>query len=200
MRNLMIMLLLVLLGACAPGVSADVTAAGRAAGEGDKVVLINGPTEERLPGLADQLEAQLRKLPDCCAFAFQWSVPVRNQEGQRDLYGVRAPLQAAYLARNLGDRWPVLIGTTGFERLVTEHDSFYDIRGQLAVQALLVDIDTGQVLQVITTSTYQGSRQQDRRQALPSERQDPLMSELAQLALQELAPQLLQQLNALAAR
>jgi hypothetical protein len=202
MRRLTILIMLLaltLVAGCAPAATAG-GAEGTGEPGGNKVALINGPTEERLPGLADLLEMQLRRQPDCCAFTFPWSVPVRNQEDQRDMYGVRAPLQAAYLARNLGDRWPVLVGTSSFERTVAEQRDSYYISGQLAVKAQLVDTVTGTVLQTLTSSVYSGSRQQARQQPLPAERQDPLMLELAGQAVAELAPQLLQLLNGLAAR
>jgi hypothetical protein len=179
-----------LLAACAPA---------RGTGpESDLVALINGPTEERLPELADQLEAQLRTLPACCAFSFQWSVPVRAQERQRDMFGVRAPLQAAYLARNLGDRWAVLVGTTGFDRTVEETADRYFISGTLAVQAVVIDPSDASVLATVTSAAFSGSRIQGKLTALPGEREDPLMLELARQALADLAPQLLSVLNGLA--
>jgi hypothetical protein len=190
--SIMIAVIVTLLAGCVPATGSNI--------DSSQVAMINGPSEERLEGLAELLEEQVSALPDCCRFSFLWSSPIRAQERQRDMFGGRAPLQAAYLARNLGAGWPVLVGTTGFERTVEEGRDGYFITGTLAVQALVINVADGTVMAEVTSDSFSGSRWQSRRESLPGERQDPLMEELARQAAAELAPRLLAVLNDLAGR
>jgi hypothetical protein len=73
-----------------------------------KVALINAPTEYRVTGLAEDLETLVKEQPT--TFGFSRASALRFQESSRDMYGSRAPLQAAFIARSQGAVYAVMVG------------------------------------------------------------------------------------------
>jgi hypothetical protein len=73
-----------------------------------KVAFLNAPTEDRVLGLAEELESLIREEPT--TFGFTRSSPLRYQESHRDMYGSRAALQAAFAARSQGSAYAVMVG------------------------------------------------------------------------------------------
>jgi hypothetical protein len=73
-----------------------------------KVAFLNAPTEYRVLGLAEELESLIRE--ELTTFGFTRSSPLRYQESHRDMYGSRAALQAAFVARSQGSAYAVMVG------------------------------------------------------------------------------------------
>jgi hypothetical protein len=73
-----------------------------------KVAFINAPTESRVSGLAEDLEGLIREQPT--TFGFSRASAIRFQETSRDMFGSRAPLQAAFIARSQGAVYSVMVG------------------------------------------------------------------------------------------
>ncbi len=180
---------LLLLGACVP--------TANQASDPNSVVLVNGPTENAVAGLADELARQLAATPGCCAFDIHWSAPVRAQERQRDLYSDRAWGSAARIARSLGAGWAVLVGVNDFERTVTERNDRLDITVSTGVRVHVLDRQ-GSELASFDSRTLTDSRSQPSSQPLVDERQEPLRQALAQQALRDVASALASELDWLA--
>lgn len=73
-----------------------------------KVAFVNAPTENRVKGLAENLVSSLQGQET--PFGFSRSSALRFQETHRDMYGSRAPLQAAFIARSQGAAYAVMVG------------------------------------------------------------------------------------------
>jgi hypothetical protein len=73
-----------------------------------KVAFVNAPTDKRVTGLAETLETLIKV--QTTPFGFSRSSALRFQETHRDMYGSRAPLQAAFIARSQGALYAVMIG------------------------------------------------------------------------------------------
>lgn len=179
-------LLLLVLAACVPG--------ARIA-EGPSVIVVNGPRENAVPDLADALERLMQAQTDCCLFELQWSQPVRAQERQRDLYGYRAWIAAAGMARNLGADWALLIGSHGYERTVTQHGDQLHITVTTGVRLHVTD-GTGGQLAMFGSRQLRAERTQPAAQELVSEGNEPLLVSLASEALADVAGQAVSWLNA----
>lgn len=74
------------------------------------IALLNGPSEYRVTGLAEHFETVLKARPQASQYRFSPSPALRYQETHRNLYGSRAPLQAAFAARSQGATHAVLVG------------------------------------------------------------------------------------------
>lgn len=183
--------LAVVLGACVPAAGTEEGA------DGDRVVLINAPTGDAIYVLADHLEEAMRGSSDCCAFAFQFAAPVRHQETHRDMNHDRAPVQAREIARNLGARWPVMVGTGEFEREVEAIGDNLRITRRVSVQIVVLDPDGGEITRLLS-SVMTETRTVPQDADLPTERSDPRMIRLALQGAEELAPELVGIMNALA--
>jgi hypothetical protein len=97
MKYVTLIVLLVALTACVPVVQ-DTR---------PKVAFVNAPTEDRVSGLAQTLESTLKTQET--SFGFSRASALRFQETHRDMYGSRAALQAAYIARSQGARYAVMV-------------------------------------------------------------------------------------------
>jgi hypothetical protein len=73
-----------------------------------KIAFVNAPTESRVNGLAETLQTTLQTQET--PFGFSRSSAVRFQETHRDMYGSRAPLQAAFIARSQGAVYAAMVG------------------------------------------------------------------------------------------
>jgi hypothetical protein len=93
-----LMLLFVTLTACVPA----------AYDTRPKVAFVNAPTENRVNGLAETLESTIKK--EETTFGFSRSSALRFQETHRDMFGSRAALQAAFIARSQGALYAVMVG------------------------------------------------------------------------------------------
>jgi hypothetical protein len=197
MKRLFLLVLMALLGACAPALMTERTYTNDAA-------LINAPTEYQFPGLADQLEAALRAelAPDEVAFAD--SGRIRTLEGYRNLYGFQGINQGAMIAQTHGARYAVLASAPVFERTVKEIRylgiPYYEITSRLQLQAIIVDARNAERVQTYLTPTYKSVRLEPRLRPLPEGENDPdIRSHLAS-GLEFIARPLATDLSLLATR
>lgn len=97
MRYIAMTIVLVALVACVPALQ-DTR---------PKVAFVNAPTQYRVAGLAETLESTLRE--NETPFGFSRSSALRFQETHRDMFGSRATLQAAFIARSQGALYAVMV-------------------------------------------------------------------------------------------
>lgn len=149
-------------------------------------IVVNGPREFAVPGLADALEQEMRSLPHCCGFDIHWSQPVRAQERQRDMYSHRAFSSTGSIARNLRAGWAVLAGANDYVREVTEIGSRLEIHVTAGVRLYITD-DQGNELARFDSRSLQARRWQPADRELVSEGREPLLQELTEELLPEVA-------------
>lgn len=119
-----------------------------------KVAFINGPTESRVSGLAEDLETLIKEQPT--TFGFSRSSAIRFQESSRDMFGSRAPLQAAFIARSQGAVYAVMIGFENEGEVVrsgldgTRLELTLNLKGRAS--ASIVDPATAEVLATFVSS------------------------------------------------
>jgi hypothetical protein len=73
-----------------------------------KIAFVNAPTENRVNGLAEALVSTIQEQET--PFGFSRSSALRFQETHRDMFGSRAALQAAFIARSQGAVYGVMVG------------------------------------------------------------------------------------------
>ena len=105
MKRLIVWLSLLALTACVP---ADQTAR-------PQIAVVNAPTDLRFPGLADAFAATLEKKVGR-TFSFSPAATLRFQETHNDMFGDRAPLRTALIARSQGAAYAVMVGLRGTKR------------------------------------------------------------------------------------
>lgn len=76
-----------------------------------QIAIVNAPTEARIAGLAEALQQNLSAYAQ--DYGFIRPNRLRWQESHRDMYGSRAPLQAAFIARATGAEATVMVGVVG---------------------------------------------------------------------------------------
>lgn len=184
-------ILMIGMAACVPAAQSDSQSGATT------VIVVGAPAENAVPGLPDVLEAAMRQQPDCCAFDFHWSAPVRAQERQRDLYDYRAWGSAGRMARNLSAEWAVMIGLNAYERTVTEQADRLYINITAGVRLVVVD-DQGQEIARFDSRLLTASRVQAASEPLVHELSDPLLLPLATEALPDVVPAVVSELNWLA--
>lgn len=175
-------LLLVALGACLPLEQSEPVR--------PVVALLNAPAEDRVAGLAQILQEEVEATRRCCPFSFTRSSPVRFQETHRDLFGSRAPGQAAALARNLDAEVAVLASAPLFERTVEERDGLREVRGEVQLRALAVSAQDERQLGTVKSLVFRDARVEPLEQELPEVESDPMMQRLLREAASDLAPHL----------
>jgi hypothetical protein len=175
-------LLMALLGSCAPGVTQEPSE--------PVVAFINAPAEQRVAPAADALQAEVESVPGCCTFSFTRSAPVRFQETHRDLFGSRAAPNAAALARNLSADLAVMAGAPRFERTVEAIDGAREVRGVVQFRATVLDATTGEALGSVGSLVFRDSRLVREGEPLPEPDEDPMMLALMRDAVADLAPHL----------
>jgi hypothetical protein len=123
-----------------------------------KVAFLNAPTEDRVLGLAEELESLIREEPT--TFGFTRSSPLRYQESHRDMYGSRAALQAAFAARSQGSAYAVMVGFENEGDAVrtslngTKLELTLNLKGRAV--ASIVDPTTAKVYETVTLDLPEG--------------------------------------------
>jgi hypothetical protein len=119
-----------------------------------KVAFINAPTESRVSGLAEDLGTLIQEQPT--TFGFSRASAIRFQESSRDMYGSRAPLQAAFIARSQGAVYGVMVGFENEGEVVrsgldgTQLELTLNLKGR--AKASIVDPGTAEVLATFVSS------------------------------------------------
>jgi hypothetical protein len=119
-----------------------------------KVAFINAPTESRVSGLAEDLETLIKKQPT--TFGFSRASAIRFQESSRDMFGSRAPLQAAFIARSQGAVYGVMVGFENEGEVIrsgiegNELELTLNLKGR--ARASIVDPVTAEVLATFVSS------------------------------------------------
>lgn len=174
-------LLLVAL-ACAPTVS-----------EGQErtvLAVMNGPAEARLPGTAEDVQGELLSLLRG-AYRFVPNSTMRFRETHMDLYRSRADGNAAQIARSEGAALAVMVGAPLLEREVREGAGglrYVDVR--VVLEARLIRPDDANVIAVVRSNHYSGSRTEPKSFELLPVEEDPTVVALRQRAAAELASSL----------
>ncbi len=177
-----------LLAACAP--------AQRQTGEARATIaMMNAPAQSRLPGAADEVQAQLEGHPTA-PFDFVSAFTMRFLETHNDLFYSRAAPSAARIARTHNADLAIMIGAPVLERLVTESRDGASRRVDVSValEAQVVDPRNDSTVQVLRTRTQQGSRVEATTVPLTEVEFDPTVLALAERAAPELASSLLAEL------
>lgn len=140
-----------------------------------KVAFINAPTESRVSGLAEDLEGLIKEQPT--TFGFSRSSAIRFQETARDMFGSRAPLQAAFIARSQGAVYAVMVGFDNEGDVVrysidgTRLELTLSLKGR--AEASIVDPTTAEVIATFVSSEVVAKQYQTVALELP-EGLDPL--------------------------
>jgi hypothetical protein len=119
-----------------------------------KVAFINAPTESRVSGLAEDLETLVKE--QATTFGFSRASALRFQESSRDMFGSRAPLQAAFIARSQGAVYGVMVGFENEGEVVrsgiegTQLELTLNLTGR--ARASIVDPVTAEVLATFVSS------------------------------------------------
>lgn len=173
MRTTVLLLALIFaLSGCVPAADTPAKDASRT------VITVNGPREDSVPGLAEQLDSLILAAPGCCSFELHWSTPVRAQERQRNLNGYQAAPSAAAIAKSLQAGWAVLIGSAGFERKVEESRGIRYITVTTAAAAKVVT-SGGTEIAEFTGRTRRAERTESAEAELLDPQREPLLLSLA---------------------
>jgi len=170
--RLLAIMCLVLLAGCLPAAERDGAAPDRT------VIIVNAPQADSVPGLAESTADLIREESACCSFDIHWGTPVRAQERQRNLESSRAHASAAAIARSLGAGWAVLVGSTGYDREVTERGAVRVISVTAAAKATVVTAEGTEI------ARFEGRPRRARRREtsdaeLVSDFREPLLESLA---------------------
>lgn len=176
-----------LLAACAPS--------GQQAEAHAIIAMMNAPTQSRVPGTADAVQAELENRADV-PFSFVSAYSMRFLETHNDLFHSRAAPSAARIARTHNADLAVMVAAGVLERTVTlsrdEDSRRVDV--SVALEAQVVDPRNDSVVQVLRTRTHQGSRVESTTVPLSEVEFDPTVQALAERASPELASSLLAEL------
>ncbi len=194
MRRLFSLLFLVVLAAaCAPALED-----GRAG-----LALINGPMEQRVPGLAEDFQVLLEREPAAHLYRFVFPASVRFQEVRRDMFGRRAPLQAAFIARNLGAEYAVMVGAPKYERhaktIFTPLGEQRLVTTAVRLEVNIIDPESAEVIFSQQSALQLASRLESAQQPLVEEARDPDLLRMRRGLLRELAPPTVAELTLLLA-
>jgi len=168
--------------------------------EGYQVAVINAPTEARVEGLAERLEATLARYGYS---GFTSSSRMRFVEHSREMHGYRAVLSSALIARTVGAEYAVFVGAPVYERQIEEItpiDSFIKvlhISTKLRLEAVIVDPVTAKEIARYSSRTYIGERIEPIDAKIPSKADDPVLKNAITNALNDISPALAQELNSL---
>lgn len=190
LRILMSILLLLTLAACLPAPEEKPLQ--------PVVALVNAPADQRVGTVADALQEEIARMEDCCPFSFTRTQPVRFQETHRNMYGSRAPVSSAALARNLGAELAVMASAPRFERTVEESSAGTWVHGTVQLRAVVLSADRGDSLGGVGSLVFRARRPVGEDEALPDIEDDPTMSALVEEAAADLAPHLAAVLSDLA--
>jgi hypothetical protein len=134
-----------------------------------KVAFINAPTEDRVTGLAEELETLIK--PSATPFGFSRVSALRFQETHRDMAGSRAPLQAAFIARSQGAVYAVMVGFENDGEVVRsglEGDRLeLTLRLKGRAKASIIDPTTAEVLATFESSEIMVEQYETVTLALP---------------------------------
>jgi hypothetical protein len=187
------LLALLVLAACAPALQN-----GRAA-----LVLINGPMEERVPGLAEDFQTLLERDPAAPLYRFAAPAAVRFQEVRRDMHGRRAPLQAAFIARNLGAEYAVMVGAPRYERraktILTPLGEQRLVTTAVRLEVTIIDPETAAVMFRQRSGLRLATRLEPAHKPLVEEARDPDLLDMRRGLLRDLAPPTVAELSFLLA-
>lgn len=165
-----------------------------------QVAVINAPTENRIIGLAEQLEKSLIRNGYS---GFTDSGRVRFIERNREMHGYRAILASAQVARTVGAEYAVYVGAPIYERAVEEivpNGSFIKvlhISSRLQLEAVIVDPRNGEVVASFSSNKYFAERIVPIDAKVPAKDADPDIQSMINAALNEIAPAIANNLSAL---
>lgn len=170
------------------GLAALVAACAPAVDGLPEITVINAPAEMRVAPLAEELEQALAEDPFAAPFRFTSSRPVRWQEVRREMHRDRAPLQAAFIARNLGGAYAVMVGAPTYEREVRElFGDLREVAATVQVRAQVVDPETAEVIARFDSRTFRSSRLEPAVKDLPDVHDDPDVRDARHEALRDIA-------------
>ena len=159
-------MLIILLNACVPVVET-----------GPKVALINAPADQRVEGLADELERAILRQSAPGEVAFVARNKVRFQETHRDMAGSRSALQAAFIARAFGAEYAVTVGAPVYTRTVKEGKGLFKnkrfIHLEVKLQASFIDPASAEISDVLESPLYVADRIESLDEPIVAMEDDP---------------------------
>jgi len=174
--NLFILLICLALGSCVPQVNTFT-----------QVALINAPENNKVKGLAAQLERAVKRNLAPGEVGFVPASRVRYQEQARDLRGSQAVSQGAIVARVFGAEYSALISAPIYERSVFTFRAFRSekrsVTTQVQLEVILVDAASADVTATYTSQLYVRTRLESTKEDLPDKEDDPDLEELLQKGL-----------------
>ncbi|HEX7022037.1 MAG TPA: hypothetical protein VF171_04200 [Trueperaceae bacterium] len=186
--------LLVALAACLPTAQQN---------DRPDVAVVGGPTENRVPGLADDLQELLLQEFAPLPYDFIDRRIVAFQETHREMHGARAPLQAAFIARAFGGELSVLVGAPLYRREVEGvQDAFGDKRVVttiVQVHIAVVEPRHALVIAALDSGIHRSVRFEPAELPLLPLSEDPGLKRDRREALQDVAGPLAAQLSSLLA-
>ena len=179
------------LGACVPQVNTFT-----------QVALINAPENNKVEGLAAQLESSLKRNLAPGEVGFVPASRVRYQERARDLRGSQVVSQGAIVARVFGAEYSALISAPVYDRTVFTFRAFNadkrSVTTQLQLEVILVDAASADVTATYTSGLYVNTRLESTEEELPDKEDDPSLEKLLEKALGDITRPLATDLAAIA--
>lgn len=169
-------------------------------GSAYQVAVINAPTEARVVGLAERLEAGLIQHG---YNGFTSSTRLRFIERSREMHGYRAILSSAQIARTVGAEYAVFVGAPTYERQIEEITPIgslikvLHISTKLQLEAVIVDPVTAKELVRFSSHTYIGERIVPLDSKVPNKEDDPNIKQAINNALADISPALAMELESL---
>lgn len=124
---------------------------------GTRVAVIAAPTEARVPGLADRLQAKVKQQA-APAVGFIARSRVAFQETHRDMSGSRSALQAAFIAEQFGAEYALTVGAPLFVREVRTGKGARFISVAVQLEAVLYNPATAEPIASYKTPVYRTER------------------------------------------
>lgn len=167
-----------------------------------QVALINAPENNKVEGLAAQLERALKQNLAPGELGFVPASRIRYQERARDLRGSQAVSQGAIVARVFGAEYSALISAPIYDRSVFTFRGFSpqkrSVSTQVQVKVLLVDAASADLTTTYTSGLYVSTRLESAAEDLPDKEDDPDLERLLERALADITRPLATDLAALA--
>ncbi len=167
-----------------------------------QVAVINAPTEARVVGLAERLEASLASN---AYSGFTSSQRLRFIERSREMHSYRAVLSSAQIARTVGAEYALFVGAPVYERQIEEITpvgsliKVLHISTKLQLEAVIVDPVTAKEIARYSSHSYIGERIVPLDAKIPNKEDDPNIKEAIRNALADISPSLARQLQSLRA-
>lgn len=187
MKRIILYLLLTLgLIACAPQLNTKA-----------QLVILNGPADYYVPGVAKQLSNKLKTTNPNPSYSIVRSSRTEFAETHRDMFGSRANPSASLIANTYGAEFAILIGAPLFERNINKNDQNQKIYTKVQLEVRIIDPVTQQTLANYASPLFYDVRTEALDAELPEIKDDPDIQKLIKQGIKEISPQVSQDIESL---